>query len=292
MIKMPREVTDIINKFSNEGFEIFAVGGCVRDSIMGKKPIDWDLTTNATIEDMKRLIPSGRVLSEKLEVLRVDFTKSEEDLKSPIVDIARFRKETDFNESGMPQNVEFTSNIQEDLPRRDFTINAIADNGKSALVDIFEGREDIKLKRIKAIGDADIRFQEDPLRMLRAVRLCSEKDFNIEDKTYESIKKNAHLLNNISRDKLREEFVKIVESPYVNKGFTILFDTGLIKAIAQVDKRDFRGKRKVLLSKFLKNIQMTYPILERRLTVFYSLLKKAERFTSIDSLNYNKGTYS
>ncbi len=288
MIKMPREVTESINLLGHKGYKVYAVGGCVRDSLLGEKPIDWDLCTDAPLSIMQETFPKGKVMNEALEVIRLDFTKNEDDLKSPVIDIARFREEYAYDLKGSPIDFKFVENIEADLKRRDFTINALADNASLGFVDIFDGKKDLKEKRIKIIGDSDKRFSEDPLRMLRAARFAAEKGFVIEEETYMAIKRNCNLLSQVSIDKVREDFMRLAKARFASKGFEILFDTGLIYTIAEVTTEDFKFKKKVLLSKFLRNIDSTYPYIERRLALFYSLLNKSDAVASIEKLNYRK----
>lgn len=169
MIKLPKEVSGIIRTLESAGYQAYCVGGCVRDSLLGITPIDWDISTNALIPELRQLFPEGNVLSEKFGVIRLDFTKDKSDDDGIIADIATFRVEGPYSDFRRPDEVRFVDSIEEDLARRDFTVNALADNPKEILVDPYGGREDLHAKLIRAVGDPEKRFEEDPSRMLREI---------------------------------------------------------------------------------------------------------------------------
>ena len=201
MIKLPKEVNNIIKALEKKGFSAYAVGGCVRDSLTGQQPIDWDLATNAELKDMKKIFPAAKVISEKYSVIRIDHTKEGDD-DGIIADVATFRKEGPYSDKRRPDSVEFVQSIEEDLKRRDFTVNAIADNPSGKIVDPFEGRKDIENRLIRTVGEPMERFSEDPLRMIRAVRVAGELDFDIHKKTYEAIVANSGLLSEANIKKI------------------------------------------------------------------------------------------
>ncbi len=204
-INLPEYVRVTMKKLEENGFEAFVVGGCVRDSIMGKSANDWDMTTSAkpeeTLEVFKafRTIPTG-IKHGTITVL-ID--------KQPL-EITTFRIDGDYKDNRRPENVEFTRNIENDLSRRDFTVNAIAYNENDGIVDLFGGCDDIKKKTIKCVADPDRRFNEDALRIMRALRFSATLGFEIEEKTAESIKKNKHLLKNIAAERIRVELEKLI----------------------------------------------------------------------------------
>ena len=233
LVKLPKEIGRIMVKLTDAGFESYIVGGCVRDSILGKKPYDWDLTTNAKVDNLKELFPEARVLSEKFGVVRLEYIEEATDKEGNIIgetgiiaDIATYRKEGEY-QNGRPTEIIFADTIEEDLPRRDFTINAIADS-HTKFIDMFEGREDIRKRLIKTVGDADKRFKEDPLRMMRAVRLAAELDFDLHKSVYDAIIVNRNLLENVSIGKIRDEFVKLVTAEYAGKGLKMLLNMDLL----------------------------------------------------------------
>ncbi|MGN0722012.1 MAG: hypothetical protein ACI4LZ_08635, partial [Anaerovoracaceae bacterium] len=200
MIKIPKEVKRIMKTLEDEKFKAYAVGGCVRDCLAGLKPYDWDVSTTAAFEDLTRLFPEAKVVSEKYSVVRMEFIDEVYDREGDfvgeegvIVDVATFRKDGVSNAG----TVEFAETVEEDLSRRDFTMNALADNGYE-LVDPFGGREDIKNKLIKTIGDPSEKFKEDPVKMLKAIRFAAELDFDLTQSVYEAICTNYRLLEKIS----------------------------------------------------------------------------------------------
>ena len=217
---IPKEVTMVLAVLQNGGHEAFLVGGCVRDLIMGTKPKDFDITTNATPEEIIALFPKTFYENSYGTVGVVTCGEdglpvcSDETVK--IVEVTPYRLESTYSDNRHPDEVEWSNNIEDDLKRRDFTCNAIAYNPITGeIIDPFYGRTDIQNKLIRAVGNPDLRFNEDALRLMRAVRFMSQLDFDIHPVTRESIRKNAHLLNNISRERVRDEFTKLI-----NDGFS------------------------------------------------------------------------
>ena len=290
MIKLPKDVNEIIKTLNTNRFECYAVGGCVRDAILGLKPLDWDLATNAKLEDLQKIFPEAKVLSEEYSVIRLDFTKTEDDDKNPIVDIATFRSERDFKNYGKPSDVHFVDTIEEDLKRRDFRINAMADNPQKTFVDPYDGKKDINDRIIRVIGDPEVRFTEDPLRILRAIRFAAEKGFEIEENTLEAMKKTAKLLNEISIDKIRDEFIKIMGARFTGKGIEILIDTDAIKVIVGDAISKLMPKKRVMFNKLIRNIDSTYPVAVRRMGLFFSAIGERNGHESIEKLNFDKKT--
>ena len=224
IIKIPNSVELIIDKFYKNNFEAYMVGGCVRDSLLGLVPKDFDITTSATPKITESLfektIPTG-IQHGTITVL-ID--------KEPF-EVTTYRTDGDYFDNRRPDSVVFVSNIKEDLSRRDFTINALAYNSISGLVDYFDGVTDIKNKIIRAVGDPDKRFNEDALRMIRAIRFSSQLNFEIEDNTYNAIKRNSELIKNISIERIRDELCKILISNNPSKGLSLLQDTNILKII-------------------------------------------------------------
>lgn len=204
-IQIPEYARVAMKELNRNGFASFVVGGCVRDSIMGKIANDWDMTTSSlpteTLEVFRdfRTIPTG-IKHGTITVL-ID--------KQPL-EITTFRIDGEYTDNRRPDSVNFTRNIENDLSRRDFTVNAMAYNENDGLVDLFGGIEDIENKIIRAVGDPDVRFNEDALRIMRAIRFASTLGFEIEEKTAESIKRNKHLLNNIAPERIRVELEKLL----------------------------------------------------------------------------------
>lgn len=202
---MPKNVDTAINLLQSAGFEAYAVGGCVRDSLLGKTPNDWDITTSAKPEDMKSVFADFHCIDTGIKHGTVTVVVDGEPLE-----ITTFRLDGEYEDNRHPKSVTFTSNIGADLGRRDFTVNAMAYSKMTGTVDLFGGQNDLKNKIIRCVGDPDRRFNEDALRILRALRFASALDFEIEEKTAQSLLKNRALLGNISEERIAKELLKLV----------------------------------------------------------------------------------
>ena len=204
-ILIPDNVKIILQRLKNAGFEAYCVGGAVRDSIMGVTPGDWDITTSALPEETKELFKDLRTVDTGLKhgtlTVIIDRTPYE---------VTTFRIDGEYGDNRHPENVTFTSKIGDDLARRDFTVNALAYNEESGLVDLYGGQDDIYNSIIRTVGDADTRFKEDGLRIMRALRFSATLGFEIEEKTRKSIHKNKDLLKNISVERLTVELTKLI----------------------------------------------------------------------------------
>lgn len=204
-ISIPENVKTALDLIERNGYSAYIVGGCVRDCAMGKEPHDWDMTTSSPPGETERIFSSFRVIPTGIKhgtvTVIIDGTQ---------IEITTMRTDGDYLDSRHPENVSFTDDINEDLSRRDFTINAIAYNPASGAIDPFGGLEDIKNRRIKCVGDPDRRFGEDALRVLRAIRFSSVLDFEIEEKTAGSVIRNRALLKNISAERKRDELGKLL----------------------------------------------------------------------------------
>ena len=224
-IKIPYELQKMKSLFEEAGYEAYLVGGAVRDEIMGKGAHDWDVATNAKPEEVmkifRRVIPTGI----KHGTVTVHFMKQS-------IEVTTFRTESDYSDGRHPDKVEYAGHIEEDLSRRDFTMNAMAANLKDgSIVDPYGGQEDIKKKTIRTVGVPHERFMEDGLRPVRAIRFASQLGFDIEEKTYEDIL-DAETLGNvakISAERFRDEFCKILLSPVPSVGLRLLEDSGILK---------------------------------------------------------------
>lgn len=202
---MPKNVDTAINLLQSAGFEAYAVGGCVRDSLLGKTPNDWDITTSAKPEDMKSVFADFHCIDTGIKHGTVTVVIDGEPLE-----ITTFRLDGEYEDNRHPKSVTFTSDLGADLGRRDFTVNAMAYSKKTGTVDLFGGQNDLKNKIIRCVGDPDRRFNEDALRILRALRFASALDFEIEEKTAQSLLKNRALLGNISEERISKELLKLV----------------------------------------------------------------------------------
>jgi poly(A) polymerase/tRNA nucleotidyltransferase (CCA-adding enzyme) len=239
-VKIPKEISDILKALEGARFEAFLVGGCVRDSLRGAEPKDWDIATNAKPEQIQKIF-SDSVYENEFGTVGVKTGSENERLK--IVEVTTYRIEGKYSDKRHPDSVKFAKTIEEDLSRRDFTVNAMAlriqnekvenknENEKIEIVDIFGGRNDLKNKLIRAVGNPEDRFQEDALRMLRAVRFACQLDFEIENKTLEAIQNEANLLKHVSIERIRDEFEKIIMTPKAAWGVQTLYEVGLLKHI-------------------------------------------------------------
>lgn len=222
-ITIPDEVMNIITTLNSHGYQAYIVGGCVRDSIMGREPSDWDIATNSLPDEVKRLfektVDTGIMHGTVMVVL-----------KNGIYEITTYRIDGAYLDGRRPESVRFTSSIEKDLSRRDFTVNSIAANPSEGIVDPYNGVGDIEAKTIRSVGSPDERFREDALRMLRAVRFSAQLGFQIERETLDSIEKNSILIKNISSERIRDELTKILMSDNP-LAFSLLMDTKLLKYI-------------------------------------------------------------
>ncbi|MFZ2484343.1 MAG: HD domain-containing protein [Minisyncoccia bacterium] len=230
-LEIPEEIKKVSQTLSDAGFENFLVGGCVRDLVMDKKPKDWDIATNAKPEDIVKLFPKTFYENDFGTVGVVNEVVEDESLK--VVEVTPYRLESGYSDFRRPDEVKWGKTIEDDLARRDFTMNALAYNIETGeLLDLFGGMEDIKKKNIRTVGKAEERFGEDALRMLRALRLASELNFAIEHETQMAITKHAPLLAHISRERIRDEFAKIVMSETPAIALDLAARLGIIKFIS------------------------------------------------------------
>lgn len=206
-IQIPDKAEYIIKTIMDAGFEAYVVGGCVRDSILGRKPEDWDITTSAKPEQVKALFP--RTIDTGIQHGTVTVMLAKEGFE-----VTTYRIDGKYEDSRHPKEVTFTPNLTEDLRRRDFTINAMAYNNETGLVDVFGGLEDIDSKMIRCVGNARERFGEDALRIMRAIRFSAQLGYSIEEETCEAIKELAPTLEAISAERIRVELEKLLVSPH------------------------------------------------------------------------------
>ena len=227
---IPENIVDISRKLEDEGFQTFLVGGCVRDIIMGKKPKDWDFTTDANPEEIMALFPKNFYNNKYGTVTVVSENTTDESLKN--VEITPFRVESGYSDKRHPDKIIFAKNIEDDLKRRDLTINAIAYSiTKRQFIDPHKGQNDIKDKTIRAVGEATDRFEEDALRMMRAIRLATELDFTIDSKTLEAIGNSSKLIKEIAIERVRDEFNRIILSDNPKHGVELLEKSSLLAHI-------------------------------------------------------------
>ncbi len=222
-IQIPEPVEYIIDTLTNAGFEAFAVGGCVRDTILHRSPEDWDITTSAKPLEVKQLF--RRTIDTGIEHGTVTVM-----LDKTGYEVTTYRIDGEYEDNRHPKSVEFTSNLIEDLKRRDFTINAMAYNPTVGLVDEFNGIHDLENKVIRCVGKAEDRFDEDALRILRAVRFAAQLGFDIDEETTKAIAIKAKHLTAISAERIRVELVKLLTSPHPEKLITAS-ELGITKVV-------------------------------------------------------------
>lgn len=225
---IPEEIKKILAVFQKNHYEIYVVGGAVRDLLTGKPVTDWDFTTNATPEEIIKLFPQAfydNVFGT------VGIPPQNPELKPH--EITTFRREFDYSDARRPGRVEWGKSLEEDLSRRDFTINAMALKQEDPLIiiDPYGGQKDLGKKVIRAVGDPNERFREDALRMMRAIRIAAQLGFTVENKTQAAIKQNAPLINRIAKERIKTELFKILASPHADQGILSLRETNLLVEI-------------------------------------------------------------
>ena len=204
-IKVPEEVRSIMERLTEAGYEAYCVGGCVRDSLLGRAPEDWDITTSALPEQVKSLF--SNTVDTGIQHGTVMIVR-----KGTGYEVTTYRIDGEYKDGRHPEQVTFTRSLEEDLKRRDFTINAFAYNKETGLVDLFGGLDDLEAKVIKAVGDPDKRFEEDALRIMRAIRFSAQLGFSVEETTYDAISNHADCLAQVSMERIRVEFEKTLVS--------------------------------------------------------------------------------
>ena len=228
-IEIPEKAKYIIKTITDAGFEAYVVGGCVRDSILGREPGDWDITTSAKPEQVKALF--RRTIDTGIQHGTVTVMLEKEGFE-----VTTYRIDGKYEDSRHPKEVTFTPNLVEDLKRRDFTINAMAYNEEKGLVDIFGGLADIENKTIRCVGDARERFREDALRIMRAIRFSAQLGYSIEEQTCEAIKELAPTLKNISVERIQVELTKLITSDHPDT-LRMAYEMGVTKVfLPEFDK--------------------------------------------------------
>jgi poly(A) polymerase/tRNA nucleotidyltransferase (CCA-adding enzyme) len=223
---IPTPVKEVSDVLENAGFEAYLVGGCTRDLLLGKTPKDWDFTTNAQPADIQALFPD-HYANNDFGTIGVKTESDDPALK--VIEVTPYRTESGYSDARRPDRVEFGVSLHEDLQRRDFTVNALAYRPRTGeLVDEFGGQADLAAKRLKTVGDPEERFNEDALRMMRAVRLAAELDFVIDSETMAAITRYNQQIQRISIERISSEFLRIVASPTPMQGIVFLEKLGLL----------------------------------------------------------------
>jgi len=245
-VKIPQTIGDIVAQLEEAGFLAYLVGGCVRDMLIKQEPKDWDIATNATPDQVQKLFPES-VYENEFGTVGIKVKDKKGNGKSEetqVIEVTTFRKEIGYSDKRHPDKIVFAQTIEEDIARRDFTINAMAaqiqksnlknknENVSFKIIDSFGGQDDLKQKIIRAVGSSDERFSEDALRMMRAVRFACQLGFEIEKKTAQAIIKNSKRISYIAWERIRDEFEKIILTPRAKEGVEMLYDMGLLGHIA------------------------------------------------------------
>lgn len=227
---VPLEVRTVSQGLREEGFEAYLVGGCVRDLLLNRAPKDWDITTNAKPEDIQRIFPESFYEND---FGTVGIKTESEDPTLSVIEVTPYRTESEYTDKRRPDAVTFGNSLEEDLARRDFTINAIAlDESKGQIIDPYKGQKDIEAKVLKTVGIAADRFEEDALRLMRAVRLVAELGFALDADTAAAIQEKGANLKHISRERIRDEFVRILESSQPMMALVLAQQLGILEYIA------------------------------------------------------------
>lgn len=230
--KINSEVLQIYKRLENAGFEVYFVGGCVRNLLLNTPPKDWDLTTNATPTEIQAVFPDS-FYDNSFGTVGVPLPSVEEVEHKNIVEITTYRTESSYKDHRKPESVSWGKTIEEDLQRRDFTMNAIALKISDNLIfiDPFNGKEDLSKKIIRSVGDPNERFKEDALRIMRAIRFATQLSFSIEKETMKAIIEDANLISHISQERIRDELLKILASDNPYEGIMLLDATGILEII-------------------------------------------------------------
>ena len=278
MFTLPKEIRKIINTIEAGGFQAYVVGGSVRDALLGLKPEDWDLASSASVEKVLELFPQAVTIGEKYGVLQVT-------VGEVTADVAALRIDGNYSDYRRPDEVIFTDNLEEDLERRDFTINSMAYHPQRGLTDPFDGQADLKKKLIKTIGNPEERFKEDPLRILRGIRLAGQLDFDISMEVFSAMQKTAPLLEQISMDRRRQEFEKLLVTKNTGKALRMCVAANVLPTLFN-DCYPPKGKQNQGdLKELLQKIDKAKPEVDLRLALILLCFDKQKALRAIDGLN-------
>ncbi len=281
-IKIPSEVKWIMKILEKHNYESYVVGGCVRDSLLQKTPQDWDLCTNCSVDEMTKIFQNE---GKKVGTIGAKHGTVVVIVNDISFEITMYRIEKNYINHRRPEKVMFTERLEEDLRRRDFTINAMAYSPKEGLVDLFGGKKDLLAHCIRCVGDPQKRFPEDALRILRGVRFATELGFVIHSSTWKAMKKYVFTLDKISKERIRDEFIKILLSPSPSKGIQALYDIGALPFIIP-ELEDMVGFQQYtpyhhldVFDHTLMVLDHTKPILIQRLAALLHDIGKLYTFT-------------
>lgn len=287
-IKIPEEISSIMKTLNHSDFEGYLVGGCIRDILMHKEPKDWDITTNAKPEQIQGLFPDS--------FYENDYGTVGVKTEIGVVEITPYRKEGSYSDGRRPDTVEYTEDIVADLSRRDFTINAIAyDPINDSLIDPHHGIDDIKDKTIKCVGEANKRFSEDGLRIMRMIRFSAQLDFSIDSPTLVSAMENHEILNKIAKERIKDEFCKILMSQNAIKAFIYMSKIDVLQYITIHLKESVNVKQngchaydvfEHLIRSLQCAVDKNYPLEIRLAALFHDIGKPSTRVFSKEKNDY------
>lgn len=283
MIYIPKYVELVIEKLEVSGFEAFIVGGSLRDTILGKEPNDFDITTNATPDEIEEVFSDYKTVNIGKKFGTIVVIQDEGN-----IEITTYRTEGEYIDGRRPSEVFYSNNILDDLSRRDFTINSMAYNKKTGIIDPFNGREDLDKRILRTVGNPIERFREDHLRILRAIRFATQLEFEIEKETYLAIIKESYSLENISMERIFVEFTKILLSNTPSSGIRLLLDSGILSVIIPelLETVDFNQQTphhdKDVFEHSICVLDRVSPILELRLAALFHDIGKPNSFTLDD----------
>lgn len=290
MLKIPNFVESIIEKLDSNGYESFLVGGCLRDIILGNDPHDFDIATNALPDKIEEIFSEYKTVNIGKKFGTIIIVQDEGN-----VEITTFRRESEYEDGRRPSKIYFSNNILEDLSRRDFTINSMAYNKSRGLIDPFNGQEDIDKRIIRTVGDPNVRFKEDHLRILRAIRFATVLEFQIEEKTYGAIIEEGNSLLNISVERIYNELVKILLAKTPSSGIRLMLETGILELIIPelLDAVDFNQHNphhdKDVFDHSLCVLDKVPPIISLRLAALFHDIGKPHSLTFDDNIGHFYG---
>lgn len=285
MIRLPKEINKIMKTVEDTGFQIFIVGGSIRDMLLGIEPVDWDLATDMPVDKVAEIFENTEAKidenGEKYGVVRI----KEGNLQ---IELATFRIDGHYSDHRRPDRVIFTDDVAKDLVRRDFTINGMAFNPRTGTIDPYGGQNDLKDRLIRTIGNPDERFTQDPLRILRGVRLAGQLNFDLEMETFSGMQKNACLLEQISTDRKRMEFERLLITGNAGKALRMCVSANILGSIfgdcyppkGKMDNGD--------LEVLIQNIDRSRPDVDLRLALLLLCFEKKNAMKAIDRLNLGK----
>lgn len=279
LITLPNDILAMIAAIEKAGCKAYAVGGSVRDSLLGIEPVDWDLAATATAQQIVEIFPGSRIIGEKYGVVRVE-------TGGTTADVAAMRIDGNYTDYRRPDEVTSTELIEEDLARRDFTVNGMAYSPTEGLIDPFGGQRDIKARMLRAIGKPQERFNEDPLRILRGLRFSGQLGFDIALETFMLMQKTAPLLEHISMDRKREEFEKLLISPNAGKALRMCGEAGVMPFLlfGCYPPDGERETANYLL--MLQNIDRSKTETDCRLTIFFFCFEKYRAIKAASALGF------